>query len=113
MKQRLFIVVLLASLLLAGGCQNQTLSQEAKLFEAEAKLFTASVNVATVLRTAQVFTPEETAELNIIIHQTQLCLNAEAAYLKDPRNMPEPDWFNCAATGIGAILDRTNGKAVN
>jgi hypothetical protein len=111
MKNKFLILCVLCVLCgLMVGCQNQTLSQEAKLFETEAGLFTAAVKVATVLQDANAFTPQETLAIGVTIRQTQVCLNAEAAYLKDPCNVPQPDWFNCAAGGIGQILDKTKGK---
>ena len=109
-KVRFLMVAVLVCVLLAG-C-SQPLSQQVELLESTDAVFVAAVRVATVLKAAGEFTPQEVADINVIIHQTKLCLNAEAAYLKDPCNVPQPDWFNCATSGITQILSHTKNKGV-
>lgn len=108
MKTKLVLAILVCVML--AGCQNQTISKQKDLLVSTDALFSASVKVATVFRAVGAYTPEEDAALDAIIQRTKVCLNQEAAYLKDPNNAPLPDWFGCSMSGIQQIINMTKGK---
>ena len=108
-KRNILSILLLAAMLLAiGGCQNQTLSQKAQLLESTDYAFAGAVKVATVLK--PMFTPQEIADANVIIHAGQKCLNAESVWLKNPVG-PEPG-IDCAIVATTELLTMSKGKAV-
>ncbi len=90
-----------------GGCGNQTLSQKAQLLQSTDYTFAGAVKVTTILKST--LTPAEIADANIIIHAGQKCLNAEAAWLKNPVG-PDPGLDN-ALEAIAELAVMSKGKA--
>jgi hypothetical protein len=109
MKQVTLSILLVTAMMLAmmGGC-NQTLSQKAQLLESTDYAFTGAIKVATILK--PMFTPQEDADANVIIHAGQKSLNDEAAWLKNPVG-PEPG-IDDALTATTKLLAMSKGKAV-
>ena len=86
LKTKAVVPVLLACSLLTGGCSIFAGNPKAELLASQ-KTFSATVDSLTALQQAGKFTPQETAQLTILIHQGQQYLDQwhEAVKVGQPR----------------------------